>query len=121
MKRIGLGAWALIALLGVGVALVVARRFHDGDAPVPGPASVEELADSPVAGALPDVGPSPASAHPPDAAACFNLLNTQPHGCTRELAAAGQRIPTSLIIPESVRLQMTCTFWIGAWDQAHCQ
>ncbi|MDX2299934.1 MAG: hypothetical protein NW204_09435 [Xanthomonadaceae bacterium] len=58
----------------------------------------------------------------PDFAACFNLLNTQPHGCTRDLAEAGSQKPTSLI-PSSykARLQKKCVLWVGAWDQAHCQ
>ncbi|PKM11000.1 MAG: hypothetical protein CVV15_05685 [Gammaproteobacteria bacterium HGW-Gammaproteobacteria-5] len=62
MKRSGLAGRALVALLCVGAALVVARRFHDGDTPSPVPAlvlaPVTELADSPLAGALPDVRPS---------------------------------------------------------------
>lgn len=38
----------------------------------------------------------------PDFAACLNLLNTQPHGCTRDLAEAGLQRPTSLI-PSSLQ------------------
>ncbi|MDX2299935.1 MAG: hypothetical protein NW204_09440 [Xanthomonadaceae bacterium] len=38
----------------------------------------------------------------PDFAACLNLLNTQPHGCTRDLAAAGLQKPASLI-PSSLQ------------------
>jgi len=58
VKHNGLGGWALLALVCVGVTLVVARRFHDGDAPAPVPAPVAEVADSPVVGAPPAVAPS---------------------------------------------------------------
>lgn len=43
-----------------------------------------------------------APAPPPDAAACVNLQNTQPHGCTRALAEGGLQRPTSLL-PEPWR------------------
>jgi len=123
VKRSGVGSWALVALV-FGATLVVARRVHDGVASAPVPAPVAEVADSPVAGALPDVRPSATPAPTPDFVACVNLRNIQPHGCTRDLAEeAGQQMPTSLIdpdIPESVRRQRICALWVAAWDQAHC-
>ncbi|MDP2184874.1 MAG: hypothetical protein Q8J93_05320, partial [Xanthomonadales bacterium] len=53
-----------LALLGVGVALVVARRFHDGEAPILAPVAtaLAERADLPVTGAPRAVDSSPGAA-----------------------------------------------------------
>jgi len=40
----------------------------------------------------------------PDFVACSNLVNTKPHGCSRELAAAGLQRPTSLLPPSLATL-----------------
>jgi hypothetical protein len=150
VKRSGLGGWALVALVCVGATLAVARLwFHDGDAPastavVSAAAQAMEMrlaaergTDAEYASYLSiddpdhqdpggdnsgDGGWGAVPVPTPDFAACFNLLNTQPHGCTRDLAEAGSQKPTSLI-PSSykARLQKMCVLWVGAWDQAHCQ
>jgi TPR repeat protein len=56
-----------------GATLVVARRVHNGVAPAPVPAPVAEVADSPVAGAPPDIGPSPGAGSVSEEAAVAGL------------------------------------------------
>jgi len=59
VKRNGWGGWALLALLCVGATLAVAWWFHDGDALAPMPTPMVEVANSPVAGAVPTVASPP--------------------------------------------------------------